>query len=106
MEIDKDLKKTLQFDPDKSSELLKRLLEVFQDQECKPTVEEILVTYGCLGYSLGASIEGYDTTGPDIEELKKEYYSNPKVGTALMLQGILVTTWLQDHKEQTKKEGQ
>jgi len=101
-EIDKNPKKTLQFDPDKCSQLLSKLLEVFQ--ESGPTVGEILVAYGNLGYSLGAAIEGHESTGPDVEELKKKYYVDPTVGTALMLQGIEVTNWFQDHKNETIKE--
>jgi hypothetical protein len=101
-QIDKNPKKTLQFDPDKCNQMLSKLLEVFQ--KSGPTVGEILVAYGNLGYSLGAAIEGHESTGPDIEELKKKYYVDPTVGTALMLQGIEVTNWFQDHKNETIKE--
>jgi hypothetical protein len=101
-QIDKNPKKTLQFDPDKCSELLDKLLQAFQ--ELGPTVGEIIVAYGNLGYSLGAAIEGHESNGPDIEELKKKYYADPTVGTALMLQGIEVTNWFQDHEEKVTKE--
>ena len=101
-QIDKNPKKTLQFDPDKCSQLLDRLLQAFQEHH--PTVGEILVAYGNLGYSLGAAIEGHKSKGPDVEELKKKYYADPTVGTALMLQGIEVTNWFQDHEQETIKE--
>lgn len=100
-EINKNPKKTLQFDPEKCNELLGKLLEAFQEH--KPTVGEILVAYGNLGYTLGASIEGYQSSGPNVEELKKKYYQEATVGTALMLQGIEVTNWFQDHEKTTKE---
>lgn len=103
-QIDKNPKKTLQFDPDKCSQLLDKLLQAFQEHG--PTVGEILVAYGNLGYSLGAAIEGHKSNGPDVEELKKKYYADPTVGTALMLQGIEVTNWFQDHEENVTKERQ
>tara|TARA_Y100000310_G_scaffold345804_1_gene470188 strand:- start:10223 stop:10540 length:318 start_codon:yes stop_codon:yes gene_type:complete len=99
--IDKNPQQTLQFNPEKCSELLEKLIIAFQ--EYKPTVGEILVIYGNLGYTLGASIEG-ETKGPDIESLKQKYYTNPSVGAALMLQGIEITNWFQDHEQQTSKK--
>lgn len=101
-QIDTNPKKTLQFDPDKCSQLIGKLLEVFKENA--PTVGEILVAYGNLGYSLGAAIEGHKSTGPDVTELKEKYYVKPTVGTALMLQGIEITNWFQDHKDETIKE--
>ena len=32
------------------------------------------------------------------------YYSTPTVGIALMLQGIEVTNWFQDHEEEAVKK--
>ena len=50
--------------------------------------------YGNLGYSIGASIEEIEQgSGPTVEELQKSYYQNPTVGTALMLQGLLTSSW-------------
>jgi len=100
--IDKNPQKTLQFDPERSSELLEKLLGLFQ--EYRPTVGELLVVYGNLGYSLGAAIEGHQTTGPDIDSLKKKYYTDPTVGTALMLQGLEVTNWFNDYEKTNIKE--
>ena len=102
--IDKNPEKTLKFDPEKCNTTLRKLLDAFQEH--RPTIPEILVIYGNLGYLLGASIEGYDAEGPNIEELEKKYYVDPTVGTALMLQGLQVTNWFQDHEEKTNKEGQ
>lgn len=95
-------KKTVQFDPEKCSDMFEELLKVFQNY--KPTVGEILITYGNLGYALGASIGGYQEKGPGTEELKKLYYSEPgRLDVALMLQGMLVTEWFSDWEEQIKK---
>ena len=100
--IDTNPAKTIQFNPDKCSLLLTEIVELFQKHS--PTEGEILVAYWNLGYTLGASIEGYIETGPSVEELKKSYYSKPTVGIALMLQGIEVTGWYQDHKKEITKE--
>ena len=100
--IDKNPKKTLEFNPEKCTNLLDDLIRVFQQH--RPTVGELLVVYGNLGYSLGAGVEGYESTGPDIKELQQKYYSNPTVGVALMLQGIEVTNWYQDHEQKQEKE--
>ena len=100
--LDKNPAKTLQFNPDKCATLLDEILEIFQ--RYRPTAGEIIVTYGNLGYQLGASIEGHQGNGPSIEELNKSYYSKPTLGTALMLQGIEVTGWYQDHEKENIKE--
>ena len=100
-EIDPNPPKTLGFDPEKCSKLLEQLVDAFT--EVKPTVGEILVIYGNLGYTLGASIEGHKGSGPNIKEVKKRYYSEPSVGNALMVQGIEITNWFQDHQEETIK---
>ena len=102
-EIDTNPKKTIEFDPEKCNQVLDRVLQAFQEHRL--TVGEIIVAYGNLGYTLGAAIEGYGKKGPNIEELKQKYYTDPSVGTALMLQGIEVTNWFQDHEEKTIKEG-
>lgn len=102
MSIEELDKKTLEFNPDKTSKLVEDLVTLFQ--EVKPTIGEILIAYGNLGYILGASIEGHKGQGPNIEELKKLYLSNPTVGVNLMLTGINITTWYEDHQAQTLKK--
>lgn len=90
-------KKTLSFDPDRCTEVLAELVEVFQKH--KPTVGEILIAYGNLGYTLGASIGKFEK-GPSIEELEKLYYSEPgRLDVALMIQGLQVTTWYESYAE-------
>ncbi len=95
MSIEKP-KKTLQFDPEKCDKLYTDLVEIFQKH--KPTVGEILIAYGNLGYTLGASIGGFSKNGPSIEELKELYYkdSSGRLDIALMLSGLTVTTWYND----------
>jgi len=94
MNKNKDFVKRLDFDPEKVNRAFENLVKVFQDE--KLTVGEIIIAYGNLGYTLGASIEGFDKNGPTIEELKKMYYTNPSVGVAMMIQGIHVTSWYSD----------
>ena len=95
-------KKTLSFDPEKCTNLYEELVQVFQKH--KPTVGEILIAYGNLGYSLGASIGGIKDEGPSIEKLQELYYSEPgRLDLALMLQGLLITTWYDDYVEKQIK---
>ena len=86
------------FDPQKISDCHTELIDVFNKH--KLTEEEIVLTYGNLVYTLGASMGGYSGKGPALEALKKMYYSNPTLDVALMLQGILITTWYDDHNKQ------
>lgn len=96
----KEIQKTLAFDPDKTSEALTEIVEVFKKYKLR--AGEIAIVYGNLGYTLGASIAGYQGTGPgDIKELERLYYTSPTLGIALMLQGMQITTWYESHKEMT-----
>lgn len=93
-----EIQKTLAFDPDKASEALTEIVEVFKKYKLR--AGEIAVVYGNLGYTLGASIAGYQGKGPgDVKELERLYYANPTLGIALMLQGMQTTIWYEDHKE-------
>jgi len=90
--------KKLKFDNKKTSLMLIELLKVFQNH--KPTVGELLVAYGNLGFSLGASIGGYEGKGPSVEELKELYYKDPhRIDVALMLEGLTVTTWFESWED-------
>lgn len=75
-----------------TSKALDEVLEVLQKYNL--TAQSLVILYGNLGYSLGASIDGYQGgEGPSYEELEKKYYSEPTIGTSMMLQGLLVTSW-------------
>jgi hypothetical protein len=101
-QINKDIT-TLQFDPDKVQHIYDELINIFKCY--KPTVFEILTAYSNLGYSLGASIEGFKDKGPPIEELQELYYKNPTLGVALMCQAVEVMGWGETYqKNQVKKE--
>jgi len=91
MNTSKEFKKKLEFDPDRVNRVYEKLVGIFQEE--KLTVGEIIIAYGNLGYTLGASIEGYQEKGPSPEELEKLYYSNPTLGVALMVQAMTVTGW-------------
>ena len=97
MKIDKP-DKTLEFDPSKVNQAYEELVAVFQ--KYKLGVGEILIAYGNLGYTLGASIDGHAEQGPNTEELQKLYYSNPTVGVAMMLSGLTITSWYETYSNQ------
>ena len=84
--------------------MIEELLKVFQ--EYQPTIGEILLTYGNLGYALGACIGGYQgKTGPSVEKLKQLYFEKPgDVAVSLMLEGMTVTSWFEDWEEQVLKQ--
>ena len=79
-------------DTENTSKALDEILGVLNKHNLK--AKDLVLLYGNLGYSLGASVDGYEGgEGPTYEELEQKYYTKPTVGTALMLQGMLVTTW-------------
>jgi hypothetical protein len=96
MKIEKDLQKTLAFDPNKVEQCYSDLVDVFRKHKLR--VGEILIAYGNLGYTLGASIEGYDEKGPGAEELKQLHMTQPSPGTGLMIQGLTITTWYEKYQ--------
>lgn len=70
------------------------LVKVFNKH--KLTVPEILIAYGNLGYTLGASIGGYKDKGPSAKDLELMYATKPTIDVALMLQGMTTTLWVDD----------
>jgi hypothetical protein len=78
-------------DSDKTSECLDRIITIIK--EAKLNISELVILYSNLGYTLGASIEGFKDNGPSLENLNKMYYSNPTIGVALMLQSLLINSW-------------
>lgn len=66
------------------------------------TIPELLLLYGNLGYEIGASIAMIEGPGPSLQELQIEDKVNPTIDTALMLSGLLTTTWEQDFKDHPK----
>lgn len=70
------------------------LVKVFNKH--KLTVPEILIAYGNLGYTLGASIGGYTDKGPSAKDLELMYATKPTIDVALMLQGMTTTLWVDD----------
>ena len=80
-----------------ASTALDEILEVLKKHKLR--VQDLILLYGNLGYSIGASIEGL-SDGLTTDELQKKYYENPTVGTTMMLQSVLVTTWRDDYMKQ------
>lgn len=88
---------------DKASKALGDILEVLK--AAKLRTQDLILLYGNLGYSIGASIEGLTgSPGPTADELQKTYYEKPTIGVAMMLQGILTTSWYDDYLKQNKIE--
>lgn len=76
---------------DKASLALDQILQILDKHKLR--VQDLVLVYGNLGYSIGASIENLVESGPSLEELQKRYYEKPTIGIAMMLQGMLTTTW-------------
>lgn len=73
---------------------LEALIKTFNSHNL--TVREMIKVIGLFTYSVGAGIGGFSQPGPDHTLLEREYYSNPTVDVALMLQGLLIQTWVDD----------
>lgn len=96
--------KTLSFDPQKASQALEEVLQIYQRHTL--SVGELIAVTSNLLYSLGSSMSEfygikYEDKGPSIEELKKLYYSEPeRIDIAFMLQGLTMSTWYESWQEQ------
>lgn len=90
----------------RASEALDRVINILKDYKLR--TQDLVLLYGNLGYSIGASIEGLaGNEGLSLDEIQKKYYENPTLGVSLMLQGFLTTTWVEDYLKQQegKKDG-
>lgn len=78
---------------DKANQTLQELIEVFRGKNLRQ--QDIVAVYGNLGYALGASIDGVKEgeDGPGFEEVQQRYYTNPTLSVALMMQGLIITSW-------------
>jgi hypothetical protein len=77
--------------------VIKKILKLVNKAQLN--IPELISFYGRLGYALGASIAGIHDEGPTVEALKREGYRNPTVPVALMQQGLLVETWVEDYEK-------
>jgi len=86
--------------PDLKTRVYKDTCELFSNAYL--TTEEILKVYGNLGIALGVSIDEIDISKKplNIEEIRVAYLKEPTVGSALVLQGYLITTWSDNIKEE------
>lgn len=88
---------------EKAAEALNKILVILK--EAKLREKDLVLLYGNLGYSIGASIHGVKQgEGPTLDELQKSYYEKPTIGVAMMLQGILTTTWYDNLNENEEKK--
>src|SRR5271165_6165274 len=102
MKVNKDIETTSSFEPAKVEKMYEELVQVFKTY--RPTVGEILIAYGNLGFALGASIEGYKGEGPTLEQVKEMYYKNPTLGVALMAHSVEVCGWYDTYNKTREKE--
>ena len=65
------------------------------------TSRELFTLWTTLGYDIGESIHGRPETLKDLEEM---YYAIPALGTAMMLQSKIALSWLEDLREDGRKE--
>ena len=78
----------------KVKKALQALIKTFNSHNL--TVSEMIKVIGQLAYSVGAGVGGFDSPAPNHTVLEQEYYTNPTVDIALMLQGILIQSWVED----------
>ena len=82
----------------KVADKLDKIIKILNRKD-KLNIEELVVLYGNLGYYIGASIGGYQYTGPSEEILTKlttELKTEQSIDNLLMLQGLLITSWAND----------
>jgi hypothetical protein len=76
---------------------VKQLIQVINSYDF--TISEIVYVFSQLGYAIGASIAGLTEETVDLPTLERQYYSNPTIDIALMLQSTLISTWIEDFKK-------
>ena len=76
---------------EKANQCLQRLITDLNEFNLR--TQDVVVVLGNLAYAVGASIEGIGEDGPTLDELNQRYYTEPTLGTALMLQGMITTSW-------------
>jgi len=86
--------KVIEADQQKIKKVLLSVSKVINKAEL--TIPELIYFYGNLGYMLGSSIGGFNQleTKPDEITLEREYRINPTIDLGFMLQGLLITTWV------------
>jgi hypothetical protein len=95
-----ELQSSNQFDTEKVSKCISELEQVLAKHDMN--VGELLLTYGNLGYKLGANLRKacYDASfvsePPDTEKLNELYYTDFTEDVALMLTGLTVTSWVDE----------
>jgi hypothetical protein len=80
----------------KIQKCLKQTLDLINNNHL--TVEETVVLYGNIGYSIGLSVMKRTDNPPTIEELERLFYQNPTIDVSLMLTGLNVASWLDKKK--------
>ena len=87
---------------DKVDRVLSLVLKTLNRE--KLTERELLMLLSTLGYSIGASMEGFTDNGPSEKKLEQQYYESPTPGVGLMLQSLLLSTWINDIKPEEQSD--
>lgn len=96
-------KKSTVVDVPKCENALDKLQKTFN--ESKLSLKELIWVYGQLGYNIGATLEG---KAFNLEEVQKEYYTKPRLGIALQVQGLQIQTWtdaIEESRDDQTKSG-
>lgn len=80
-------------DPDKKKKILTKLITELNQSGL--TDKEIVEVYSDLGLSVGCSMCDLKEV-PAMEEIEEMYYKSPNMGLALVLQSILLRTWIDE----------
>ena len=80
-------------DPQKKKEVLAKLITTLNKSGL--TDKEIVEIYSDLGLSVGCSMSDLKEV-PPMEQIEAEYYKEPRMGLALVLQSILLRSWIDE----------
>lgn len=94
------------FDTDKIGSCIADLEQVLTKHNLN--VGELLLTYGNLGYKLGANLrrncrdDSFVSEPPNVELLNELYYTEPTEDIALMLTALTIIGWVDNLINQDK----
>ena len=85
-----------QVDNPKAKEALDKIIEILNTSDL--TIVDQLLVIANLTMSTGASLAGFDGDMPAMEVLQHLDIVDPTIDVALMMQGLLMTQWVNDFK--------
>ena len=82
---------------------LDQLIEVLNTSDL--TLQDQILVLSNLIMATGASLAGFEGEMPSMEELQHHDLMNPTIDVALMLQGMLMSSWAEDLEKQPRLSG-